>query len=326
NLDMWTMEAFSTRYSQADLGNIDADLLYKDGKIIGDIKNSTDYPLEDVVVLTNVGYYKVGNLAAGAKRDVEFDAVTPTTMPHYPDSIKYSLMDDIFPYDEDINYAKRRLIDDILPLPERMANVLKDVSTSEVGLEAIIFGFNDQRIDDDINIDGKPANKTYRTNLFMDRTQIGTSTDGKVVILPGMIMAKIDPEISENLEQYEMMGDMNEIYLYNSRKVAFYFDMEDFSQIDIDSLKIYIDASDGKFAGDMKVPISLYNRDGDSFVEGGEGLDIDLDSGIIDIDPAYIEKYTDHRGRLYIMIGLDEDSQQDVMVGFPSISAEGRRR
>ncbi|NMA95286.1 MAG: hypothetical protein GX974_04530, partial [Clostridiales bacterium] len=53
NLDMWTMEAFSTRYSQTDLGGIDADLLYKSGKVIGDIKNSTDYPLEDVVVLTN---------------------------------------------------------------------------------------------------------------------------------------------------------------------------------------------------------------------------------------------------------------------------------
>lgn len=328
DINMWTMETFSTETYLDDLGSIDGDLVYRDGKIVGSIENNTSSPLEDVVVMTNIGYYKVGNLAGGAKKDIEFGVIEFSNVDPYPDSIKYRIMDDLYPgTDEGVHFTRRRLIQELVPIPSRSVNASGEKEKGDINLEAIVFGFNDQKLGDDIYVNGKSPKKSYYTNLVMDKMDIRTNEDGRVVIFPGMVTAKIDAEKSEHLDRHEAMGDMYEIYLYGPKKVAFYFEMGDFNNIDdIESLNIYLKTGEGKWHGGVPVVISIYDSQMEDFVDTGEGLKIDRDKGTIDMDPSLIERYTDDSGRLYIKVGLEEDVDRDIAIFTPTIGIEGRKR
>lgn len=322
DINMWTMETFFTETYRDDLGSLDGDLLYRDGKIIGSIENNTNFPLEDVVIMTNIGYHRVGNLAGGAKKDINFKVTEYDGQNPYSDVIKFSMIDDVYPpTDKGAYFTKRRLVQDMVPIPSSSY----DKDDGNIKLEAVVFGFNNQKLADEIYVDGKLPKKSYHTNLVIDKLYIQTGVDGKVAILPGMVIAEIDERKSSQVEMHEMDG-VSPIYLYGSKNVSFYFDMNGLDNVDIDDLTIYLKTEEGKWHGEIPATIRIYDRETDNFVDVGEGLTIDRNNGTIDIDPALLERYIDGDGRLYINVGIEEDVERDYAILRPTIGIEGRQR
>lgn len=345
NAKMWTMETFSTETRIDNMGSIDGSLAYKDGKIIGTVENNTSLPLEDVVVLSSLGYCKVGNLAAGAKKNIEFEIMDYGSHDPYVASLKYVMLDDVYPMDnrnenvsssDRLKFTRRRLLEDNFILPEEHTKTTSASGKSEasedgdnrdgVNIEAFVFGFNNQRLVDDIEVQGKAPQKSYYTNLIMDKLHIDTEVDGKVVILPGIVKADIDEEKSRQVDRYEIYDDLSPVFLYGSKEVYFYFDMGKFNYIDMDNLTVYIKSDEGKGLNSALLAVGLYDKDGEDYIDEGEGFKIDMDTGVIEVDPAYLEKYVDDDNRLYIRVGTKGDGDRDTGVFRPTIGVEGRRR
>lgn len=335
---MWTMEPFYTTSTIDDIGKIGGNLTYRDGKIMGTVENNTSLPLEDVTVICHFGYYSVGNLAAGATKNVEFEVAGYDSRDPYGQSITlYEMLDKLYPLkDEDgigryrdaeerNMYVKRNLLEDII------SGLLEDInaeyreSRRDISFETIVFGFNDQKLTHDIEVDGQVPQKSYYTNLMVDRLSVDTNIDGHISIPPGVIGAEIDGERSQNLDTYEIYDNPSSIYLYNSKRVSFYFDMTNFKDIYIDKCVIHIKTIENDNMSAENLYIKLYDVQSGSYVDENEGFTIDRKKGIITLQPSYIERFLDENNRLYIDVGFSGQSDHvDIEVFNPTLEIEGR--
>src|SRR5690606_5876607 len=131
---------------------------------------------------------------------------------------------------------------------------------------------------------------------------------------------------SRQVDRYEIYDDLSPVFLYGSKEVYFYFDMGKFNYIDMDNLTVYIKSDEGKGLNSALLAVGLYDKDGEDYIDEGEGFKIDMDTGVIEVDPAYLEKYVDDDNRLYIRVGTKGDGDRDTGVFRPTIGVEGRRR
>ena len=121
-----------------------------------------------------------------------------TVVDPYGQSITlYEMLDKLYPLkDEDgigryrdaeerNMYVKRNLLEDII------SGLLEDInaeyreSRRDISFETIVFGFNDQKLTHDIEVDGQVPQKSYYTNLMVDRLSVDTNIDGHISIPPG---------------------------------------------------------------------------------------------------------------------------------------------
>lgn len=337
---MWTMEPFYTTSTVDNIGKIGGNLAYRDGKLVGTVENNTSLPLEDVTIICHLGYYSVGNLAAGATKNVEIEVTDYDSRDLYPQStILYDMLDKLYPLkgEHDIGryrnveernmYVKRNLLEDII------SGVLDDIyaeyrkSRRDISFETIVFGFNDQKLTYDIEVDGQAPQKSYYTNLMVDRLSVDTNIDGHISIPPGVMGAEIDGERSQDLDTYEIYDNPSSIYLYNSKRVSFYFDMTNFKDIYIDKCIIYIKAIQNGNISAENLYIKLYDVQSGSYVDENEGFTIDREKGIVTLQPSYIERFLDENNRLYINVGINAQSDYiDIEVFNPTLEIEGRHQ
>lgn len=78
NIEVNNDSVFSTRYFNVyqhniSLGNIEENITYQDGHYTGTIKNDTDYPISDAVLLISGKFYRVGLIDAHSETEISFE-------------------------------------------------------------------------------------------------------------------------------------------------------------------------------------------------------------------------------------------------------------
>ena len=96
NANIWTMKTFETGTIPVELGSIDSNLYFENGKVKGMVANNTMYPLEDMVIYAPFAFVNVGNIASGEVKNIEL-TLPVAGRSRYQDNI-YNMIDTVFPW------------------------------------------------------------------------------------------------------------------------------------------------------------------------------------------------------------------------------------
>jgi hypothetical protein len=69
-INQWSMQTFMAEDVWAGFGSVESDLGFADGALVGTVRNGTDRLIEDVVVVLNTEFVRLGDLAPGAEAEV----------------------------------------------------------------------------------------------------------------------------------------------------------------------------------------------------------------------------------------------------------------
>ena len=69
------MQSFLSEGALVDFGNIQADLLLEDDRIVGEIQNNSNYDLKDVSLIMGNKFVRLGDLSRGQSVPVDMSMV-----------------------------------------------------------------------------------------------------------------------------------------------------------------------------------------------------------------------------------------------------------
>jgi len=314
--NLWTMRILTMNDTKPDFGTLKSELYYHDGKIEGRITNNTPYPLTDLVVYTSYGYQKIGNIASGESKQVDFTFKTQTLNRYnaiyqmvnelYPDSNRSGNISDRDRAEDRERQIKRSMLDGFLVRPlETKMGMINDRSFVKA------FAFCDINFGENIEINGKKPDQSYYKNLVMVDLDVVYEKDGVISIPPGYIEPTINTVLSDRI-----IPEPGGFYLEKGQ-VVFTFSMKSFKEIELSKIEIYVTSFYGKSF------MSIYDIESKEFVDAGDGVKIDQMNGIITIEPEALQKYIDEEDNLQIKV--ETDSRNSISMPFPSLVIEGRR-
>jgi len=313
--NVWTMKLIKMTDAGSRFGTLESSLYYRNGKIKGQVTNNTPYPLSDLVIYTPYGYQKIGNIASGESKQVDFDISYSNSNIHVNNAM-YLMVDEIYPYADLGNLQneglrerqiRRRILEGLLVRPYETKQGIPDD-----GSFVKAFAFCNANLGEEIRVNGKEPEQSYFRSLIMADLDLVYEKDGIVSIPPGFIRATINKELSDKL--FPELGG----YYLEQGQAVFTFPMEPYKEIELTKIEIKINA----FYGNSS--LSIYKADEQEFVEAGDGISIKHSPGTISIDPAVLNNYIDEQGNLQIKVAVQQ--RNSISLELPSLIIEGRRR
>jgi hypothetical protein len=98
SVDQWSMQSFLSEGAQMDFGQVQAELRLKDGRIVGELQNQSNYDLQDVSLVMGSKFVRLGDIPQGASAEIDMPLADPST-PNFGAPISYAL------YEEEISGA-----------------------------------------------------------------------------------------------------------------------------------------------------------------------------------------------------------------------------
>ncbi|MDK2902134.1 MAG: hypothetical protein PWQ93_53 [Clostridiales bacterium] len=340
NASVWTMKTFSMKEVIPQFGGFKTDLYYRDGKISGTITNTLPYPVEDMAIYTPYAYQIMGNMASGETKDVSIQIPVYIS---YNQNIIYSILDELYPNpngngnptdltDRQREMMARRSIMENIAMPGLSApytvaigpgmsvssqtSVSASVSPDDGFLK--VFAFIDQKITDDIKVNGQIPATAYHTNVITGGFDVNFERNGIVNLPPGVINPYIDYRKSGSLA---INGEGINMTVFIERGMAIFgFDMGGFADADID--KVHIDVPIINKAQGSAIKLFVYDNDKKDYVESGKGLSISsTSSGSIDIEGDAVDRFINDDGVIEIAVNA-----VGMEIQVPAIAMEGRKR
>ncbi|MBZ4664949.1 hypothetical protein [Mahella sp.] len=340
NASVWIMKTFSMKEVIPQFGGFKTDLYYRDGKISGTITNTLPYPVEDMAIYTPYAYQIMGNMASGETKDVSIQIPVYIS---YNQNIIYSILDELYPNpngngnptdltDRQREMMARRSIMENIAMPGLSApytvaigpgmsvssqtSVSASVSPDDGFLK--VFAFIDQKITDDIKVNGQIPATAYHTNVITGGFDVNFERNGIVNLPPGVINPYIDYRKSGSLA---INGEGINMTVFIERGMAIFgFDMGGFADADID--KVHIDVPIINKAQGSAIKLFVYDNDKKDYVESGKGLSISsTSSGSIDIEGDAVDRFINDDGVIEIAVNA-----VGMEIQVPAIAMEGRKR
>lgn len=341
NASVWTMKTFSMKEVMPQFGGFKTDLYYRDGKISGTISNGLSYPVEDMVIFTPYAYQIIGNVASGETKDVSIQ------MPLYISSNQnalYNMLDKLYPdpyrngnpgnlTDEQREAMARRSIVENIAIPgfngpyamTKGPTVAASYPTpmglniSADGDFLKVFAFIEQKITDDIKVNGQIPNTAYHTGVITGGLNMDFERGGIVSVPPGVINAYIDYDKSGSVAMSD--NGINTTVFIDQGRAIFGFDISGFEDVDIDKVHISVPVMNKGQGSAIK--LFVYDNDEKDYMESGEGLSVSsTSSGSIDIEGDAVDRFINDNGVIEIAV----DSAYSVEIQVPAIAIEGRKR
>lgn len=305
NVNIWTMKTFKIDKTIVDMGKVEADLSFTDGKIVGRITNNTIYPLDDFVIYTMTSYQNLGNIAAGESKNVTLDILDPSYYP-YGDSL-YQIIEELYPYhgylseDRQEIEVRREMLSYVLNTNEKPIETV----SSNIMLGAQFLAFYEDGSRGRVLINGKEPDESMGQGLIVGELEIEWENDGYITIPEGIIKGSFEYDMSlgtnwEGAETYFYDRDSYAVYSFDLSK---YRDLDDLAV----TINTYFDPSIGR--------LEIYNANVMAYEQAGDD--------IFSIKDENKDTYINPGGIVYIRI---YSNQQNVYIPTPSISIEGRVR
>ena len=319
NSNVWTMQTFQTDTWQVDYGSINADLYYEMGKIKGTVENNTPYPLEDFAFYTSAAYSKVGNIAAGEKKNVEL--VLPQQSRFSAYNNYQTMLDSLYPYPSGTTAGKdqnrealfrRRLLENLL-MNSGAATKEYVPTDKEKPFHLNYLAFYGGDPDGSVEVNGKQPDISYGRGVIMGSMGFQTEKEGYVSIPPGMLYGKLEQDMSKNI-----YGGKEANAVTDDAEVVMIEDFRDYAVFSVD-LSQYTQLSDLK----AEISLEFLSGQGTVLIFDLEQKDyVEADGKTISIDESNLGRYVDPDGMVYLKVQPRIDDRAEVMA--PMVILEGR--
>jgi hypothetical protein len=193
-IDQWSFQSFSEEEHWGQFGNLRGDLRLENEKIVGTIRNETHIPLTDSFLISGPYFVRLGDLAAGAEKQVELNLATlPSNISGQPVSFQL--------YEDQIqNGTNNRLIDlkrSVVSsaidnqffsgkfVSSNVALSAKSLTNSFTDLSVTFLGWTDQ-VPPEVTIDGYQIKKQVM-GLVSQKMTFQPGNSDEITIPIGMI-------------------------------------------------------------------------------------------------------------------------------------------
>jgi hypothetical protein len=198
NVNQWSMQNFMTETSLAEIKQIQAELRIEGENLVGVIKNTSGYPLNDIILILHPNFLRLGDLAPGESTEVKLPIVKNDLI--MGGSLSWRIYESEFgrtmtgPPPREIE-LKRMILEALLDQqffygPQFAPSQVQSALELDSDLPKITFiGWMDTA-PPDIRINGKiPQEAT--TGVYLTQLPLQFTTSGEIVIpaglLPGLI-------------------------------------------------------------------------------------------------------------------------------------------
>jgi hypothetical protein len=310
NVNIWTMKTFKMDTQRVDFGSIEADLYYEMGKIKGTVENKTPYPLEDFVVYMENAYTKVGNIAAGEKKNVELSLSLQPQGSYYRNSY-YDMIESLYPYPHGTGternretMTRRRLLENLVlnydaPYTKQYVG---EVSKPRLSLDYIAF--YEGSLEGSIQVNGRQPDTSIGRGIIKGSISFEIEKEGYINIPPGILNGRLEMDMSRNVDA--------------GRDIVFIQDFRNYAVFSVD-LSEYINLQEFK----AQIGMHFYSGNGTLLVFDLDQDDyVELTSKSLTIDESNLEQYVDVDGMVYLKAQPLIDHHLEVSL--PSVTLEGR--
>ena len=91
SVDQWSMQSFLSEGAMVDFGNLQADLLLEDNRLIGELRNQSNYDLKDVSLIMGNKFSRLGDLPRGEVVPIDMAMTEPTNPNNIGSPVSYAL-------------------------------------------------------------------------------------------------------------------------------------------------------------------------------------------------------------------------------------------
>ncbi|SHI66770.1 hypothetical protein SAMN02745163_00603 [Clostridium cavendishii DSM 21758] len=288
DLAPFTPEIFETNESVGKFGKIESNLNFSEGKLYGTIKNNTGYDIENILVMTGKGVWRIGKLSATETKEIKGDS-------EYHRGTGYFMQQVYSKKPNEVTDEEWKLADF---MEFNRNNVIDKDKVNILAITNMPSGYS-------LLVNGKAA-KEYDSTLITTSAKLNFKSKDGIVEYPYDYFA---PAIVREDGQ----GGYDEYSgtLYGSIDMEFEYSID--SNINVDSLNIK-DSAD-KYVGDkFKGEYEIYNYKEKKF----EKIDL-TQSEIILKD---VSKYLNNNKLKIRVKTTDNDKRQNL----PMIGVKGRTK
>lgn len=196
SVDQWSMQSFMVEGLPLEFGQVISDLRLEGEWLVGTVENRSHYDLQDVVLVLNKQFQKLGSIQIGAQIDVKLYVANPLG-PDFGAPLSYQIFEEQQPQgsrsSQDLRQleVKRMVLDNLF---SNISNTKKSKLSPGSGYQQtpMIIAWSDQA-PPSVTIPGaNPAQKTTAVIVMpVDYQILITGDSGQVIIPVGLIPGRV---------------------------------------------------------------------------------------------------------------------------------------
>ena len=193
NVEQWSMQSFLSEGAQLDFGQIEADLRLDGDHVNGELRNESNYDLQDVALIMGSKFTRLGDLPRGQSASVNLPLTDPST-PNFGAPISYAL------YENEISGAngpaprqvevRRAIVESLFErTPPYISSKRSGGQNTYLAQTPVMIGWIDQA-PPDISLEGvEPAQQT--TAAVVVPLSLNFPQSGELDLPPGLIPGRL---------------------------------------------------------------------------------------------------------------------------------------
>ena len=285
SVDQWSMQSFLSEGAQVDFGQVQADLVLENDQIAGELRNESNYDLQDVSLIMGTRFTRLGDLARGTTVPINMQLADPAN-PNFGQSISYSL------YEKEISGAngpvprqievRRAIIESLFErTPPYISSKRGGGQNTYLSQTPVLVGWIDQA-PPQVTLDGvQPAEQT--TAAVVIPLDLKFPQSGPINLPPGMIPGRL-VETPREGGQCGMPG-VTAVYIIRGEALFDFNLPAEMQDVTIENLKLTVYNDSGVF---ISPEISLLNPETGDWIEldgVNQGVNLVPDASTF-VDPA----------------------------------------
>ncbi|MFH1633446.1 MAG: hypothetical protein ABIG63_05470 [Chloroflexota bacterium] len=247
-VSQWSMQSFMTE-STWEIGDLSGDLTIQDGKLTGTVTNQTGYPIQDVVIVLQSNFQRLGDLEPGESTDVSLDMDNFEQNLFFGSGISWRIYESQFDpstgrTSRDAEF-KRMILEGILDQATMYGGSFGPGSTLSAkdlaySPEATLFGWIDEA-PPEVLVNGNLPQETANT-LYLTRVAYNFSEAEKVDVPVGMIPGLV----AEMPASGGLCGGLTTSLWFDRGEAVFEFILPpELRGLDLDKLQLLINSDSG---------------------------------------------------------------------------------
>lgn len=255
SIDQWSMQSFMSEGTIAGFGVLGADLVLQDDGLVGTIENSTNYTLEDAVIIQGGKFVRLGTIEPGETKNVSL-SLSEIGLPDFTTSLSYAIYNPesnptISTFERRKAESRRVIVENIFERSSPMISSRQSSGSELYGQNTPVFlGWIDQAPPDVSVVGAETSKQTTAAVLFPLSYKLPDS--GRFTIPAGLIPGKM---ISAPLEGGSCgISGRTAVYISRGEAVLEYNIPDEVSIASIESLKLGL-WSDSGVTGPMNADL-----------------------------------------------------------------------
>jgi hypothetical protein len=265
SVEQWSMQSFMSEGNALDFGTITADLKLEEDRLTGEIRNDSNYTLQDAALILGNNFTRLGELHSGstAPIDMKFEVQSG---PNFGTTLSYAL------FQEEMNTSgpgsqsrqaevRRAIVENLFERtpPYIAAKQQSSGTLSGASLSPVLIGWLDEAPPRVRIANAEPAQQT--TAIVVVPLSYTFPTSGNVTLPAGLIPG----ELIENPQEGGSCGPTGTAAVYIARGDAvFEFTLPPEAKgLQVDNLKLSINSDSGFF---NEPSIELYHWEDDTWL------------------------------------------------------------